>query len=51
MLPSEVLGYVQSFLTEKHKREVEDDVSGINRLLFEHLDADKNGTVECEGLH
>jgi len=37
-------------LMERHRREVEEEVAGINALLFEHVDGDKNGTIELDGL-
>ena len=37
-------------LMERHRREVEEEAAGINALLFEHVDGDKNGTIELDGL-
>ena len=36
-------------LMQRHRREVEEEVAGINALLFEHVDGDKNGTIELDG--
>ena len=37
-------------LMERHRREVEEEAAGINALLFEHIDGDKNGTIELDGM-
>eukprot|EP01036_Dinobryon_divergens_P024872 gene24872-33362_t len=37
-------------LMERHRREAEEEAAGINALLFEHIDGDKNGTIELEEL-
>ena len=34
---------------ETQRREVEEDASGINGLLFEFIDLNKNGTIELSG--
>ena len=36
-------------LMQRHRREVEEEVAGINALLFEHVDGDKNGSIELDG--
>ena len=34
---------------ETQRREVDEDASGINGLLFEFIDLNKNGTIELSG--
>ena len=47
MLPSEVLHSLQQLLTDRCRQE--EDASGKYALLFTHIDADKNGTIEKKG--
>jgi hypothetical protein len=36
-------------LMERHRHEAVEEAAGINALLFEHIDGDKNGTIELGG--
>lgn len=47
--PAEVLQCSRQLLEETQRREVDEDAAGICSLLFEHVDADKSGTVELRG--
>lgn len=47
--PPEVLQCLQYLIGEMQRREVEEDALGINGLLFEFIDLNKNGTIELNG--
>ena len=47
--PPEVLQCLQYLMGETQRREVDEDASGINGLLFEFNDLNKNGTIELSG--
>ena len=48
--PAQVLQCIRQLFEETQKREVDEDVSGICILLFEHVDTDKNGSIELNGI-
>ena len=47
LLPFEFLDSIQQLLTERCRQE--EDASGKYALLFKHIDADNNGTIEKKG--
>ena len=49
--PPEVFQCTQHLFEETQRREVDEDASGMNSLLFEYIDNDKNGTIELNGRY
>jgi hypothetical protein len=46
---AEALQCARRLVEETQRREVEEDAAGISGLLFDHVDADKSGTIELRG--